>query len=72
MGYGVVGFGGVHYFGEGLVGHELEGGEGDGHGEGGGVGDVEGGDAFIPEDLTGAGGDGRIGAAVDLHALFDD
>jgi len=72
VGDGVVCFGGVHDFGHGLVGHELEGGEGHGHGEGGRVGDVEGGEALGAEDLARASGDGRVGTAVDLHALFDD
>lgn len=50
----------------------MEGGEGDGHGEGGGVGDVEGAEAFVAEDVAGAFADGAVGGAVDLHALFDD
>lgn len=62
----------LHDFREGLVCGELEGGEGNRHGEGGRVGDVEGAEAFVAEDGARAVGDGAVGGTVDLHALFDD
>ena len=69
---GVIVFSGIHDFGEGFVGHELGGGEGDGHAEGGRVGDVESGETLDAVEGTSAVGDGSVGRAVDLHSLFDD
>ena len=61
-----------HCFLQGLVCGELERSERDCHGESGWVGDVKGAQAFGPEDMARAFGDGTVGGAVELHALFDD
>lgn len=50
----------------------MQRGEGDGHGEGGGVGDIEGFEALIPPDGARAVADRSVGGAVELHALLDD
>ena len=72
VGHRIVFFRGIHYFGERFVGHELEGGEGDGHGDCGRIRHIEGGQTFSSEDGSGAGEDGRVGRAVNLHALLDN
>lgn len=71
---GVVHLLGVHGGGNRFVGQELEGREGHGHGERGGVGDVEGAQAFGAEDVARAVGHGaeELLGAVDLHALLDN
>ena len=61
-----------HGFLEGLVGGELESGEGYCHRESGRVRNVEGAQAFGSEHVARAFGDGAVGGAVELHALFDD
>lgn len=50
----------VHDFGYRFVGGKLESGKGNGHGEGGGVGDVEGTETFIAEDGAGTLRDGAV------------
>lgn len=74
MGERVVVFARVQHGRDGLVGEELEGGEGDGHGEGRRVGDVEGAKTFVLVDVTGAVDHGSVHLArvLDLHALLDD
>ena len=72
VGEGVVLHGGVHDFGDGFVGHKLGGGEGNGHAEGGGVGDVEGLQPLGLVDAAGALGESLMNGAVDLHPLLDD
>ena len=60
----------VHDLGDGLVGHELQGGEGDGHAQRRRVGDIEGLQALGLEDLARALEHGPVQGAVDLHPLF--
>jgi len=69
---GIVSAGGVHDFGHGLISHKLESGEGDGHAQGGRVGDIEGGEAFCAKNVSAAMSDTLIYRAVQLHALLDD
>jgi hypothetical protein len=68
----VVAVAAVHEFCNGFVGGELEGGKGDGHGEGGGVRDVEGAETLVAEDGACALGEGCVDTSVYLHALLDD
>jgi len=60
--------------GERFVGKELKGRERNGHGECGGIGDVESGETFRTVDVAGAVGHGFVHfvGVVDLHALFDN
>lgn len=62
---------GLHDLCEGLVGGELQGGEGNGHGESGRVGGVECTDALGAEDCGCTFSNVAEGRAVDLHALLD-
>jgi hypothetical protein len=68
----VVAVAAVHEFCNGFVSCELEGGKGDGHGEGGGVRDVKGAEALVAEDGACALGEGCVDTSVYLHALLDD
>ena len=63
---------GCQGFLERLICGELKRGERYGHGEGGRIGDVEGAQYLAPEDVARALGDGAVGGAMELHALFDD
>ena len=69
---GIVAFRRIHDLGDGLVGGELEGREGNRHRERRGIRDVEGGETLGTVDRAGTLGDGLVDRAVDLHALFDD
>lgn len=68
----VVAVAAVHEFCNGFVCGKLEGGEGDGHGEGGGVRDVEGAEALVAEDGACALGERCVDTSVYLHALLND
>jgi hypothetical protein len=47
-------------------------GKGNGHAQGGGIGDVESGETFGPVETASAMGDGTVGGSMDLHSLLDD
>lgn len=68
----IIAFRGVHDLRDGLVGGELDGREGDGHGECRGVGHVEGPHTFRAVHRLGALGDGLVDGTMDLHTLLDD
>jgi len=72
VGEGVVLLGGVHHLGDGFIGDKLGGSEGDGHAEGGWVGDVEGLETFSAIEGFGALHQGLVNRSVNLHTLLDD
>lgn len=71
VGHGIVVSCGVEDLAEVFVGGDFDGFEGDGHGEGGGVGDVEGAKTFGSVDLGCAVHDAPVDRSVDLHSLLD-
>lgn len=64
----------VHGGGDGFVGEELQGREGDGHGQCGRVRDVESAESFVSVDVLGAVDHGAIHLSrlLHLHTLLDD
>lgn len=71
MGHGIVCSRGVENLAQVLVGCELDRLEGDGHGEGGWVGDVEGAEALGLVDFDEAIHNAGVDRSVDLHSLLD-
>ena len=68
----IVSPGGVENLGQAFVRGKLNRGKWNSHGQGRGVRDIKGAEAFIAVDRTSTIGNRFIGRAVHLHALFDD
>jgi len=68
----IVSPGGVENLGQAFVRRKLNRGKRNSHGQGRGVRDIKGAKAFVAVDRTSTIGNGLMGGAMHLHALFDD